>query len=142
MDLQAYLGKWFEIGRNNAPWENDCEHSTAEYWSIPWGLPGVVNGPAIGLLNRCFRGGVETRNIRGHAVPTEEAGVLNVRFDSGQTGVYRILYTDNVNYSIVGDPATGYISVLSRKAIPTSAEVGLISELLIRMGFTQITWTF
>lgn len=131
LDLNAYSGKWYEVGKNNAYFETQCQRSTADYVAGPRGLD---------VLNTCYLPNGKKTTIRGFATPTNNPSVFDLRFDTGQTGKYQILFTDYTNFSIVGDVATQYVSVLSRKKNISDAEKSLLEEILRLLGFSKVEW--
>lgn len=144
-DLKSYLGVWYEIARNNAWFEVGCETSAAVYT--------LENNQMI-INNYCYERNVCSTNnapfilhlgsrrmIRGYAVPTHNPLVFDITFETGQTGKYNILFTDYVNYAIIGDSTTGYVSVLSRKYEATDREKSLLVKILRDYGFNQVEWT-
>jgi len=132
LDLEAYSGLWYEVGRKNAWFEVGCAGATAYYTVIPQGLS---------VLNTCLGpNGQALRQIKGIATPTAKPLVFNIKFETGQTGIYRILYTDYQYFSIVGDVKTQYLSILSRKRMITDSEQILLTKIVKDLGFTGVEW--
>jgi len=131
VDLLAYSGKWYEVAKKNAYFEVQCQRATAEYTAVKNGLE---------VLNTCYLKDGKTTSIEGFASPTNVANIFNLRFNTGQTGKYQILFTDYQNFSIVGDISTDYVSVLSRKPTVSEAEKSLLNEILLLLGFTNVKW--
>ena len=63
VDLQRYLGLWYELGRYDVGFERDCEGVTAEYTLRDDGV--------IQVLNTCRMGAPDgpKRSARGKAKP-------------------------------------------------------------------------
>jgi apolipoprotein D and lipocalin family protein len=131
IDLEKYAGKYYEIYKQNAFYAFGCEASTAEYKVIPEGLS---------VLNICYSengtGQMYTmkqpelralRDIRGIATPTDVNGEYDLLFETGQSGLYKIFYTDYV-YSMVGDLRTNYMTIISKIPYPSQKK---INELLL-----------
>ena len=130
-DPSRYVGLWYEIGRQNAPFEAFCASSTADY---------TLQNGTLYLLNTCFdvnKNIIQT--IQGIAVPTGN-GSFQITFETGQTGVYNVLYTDYNNYAFVGNVSTGYLSILSRRPISYLSESDIM--ILLReassFGFNNV----
>lgn len=144
-DLKSYLGVWYEIGRNNAWFEIGCETAAAVYT--------LENNQMI-INNYCYERNVCSTNgapfimhlgsrrmIKGVAAPTYNPLVFDITFETGQNGKYNILFTDYVNYAIVGDSTTGYLSILSRQYGATDREKSLLTKIVRDYGFNQVEWT-
>jgi len=148
-DLQKYSGVWFQVARNNAFYEVGCDNSVAVY---------TAEKGYLGVTNYCYKNGARAGiagapvipgfpnlaavfKITGKAYPTPDPLVFDLRFDTGDKGEYKILFTDYENISIVGDVNTQYFSVLSRRSTITSSEKRLVEEILRLRGFRNIEWT-
>lgn len=117
MNLEKYLGRWYEIAKTNNPWESDCSFATADYSS-------TLNG--IRIKNICYdENNKAKRTVTGiaHVVnnsPRSDLSpliALKVKFTNIPTeGDYLVLYTDYDKYSIVGDYERKFLWVLSRKS--------------------------
>ena len=137
-NAERYQGHWCEVGRQNAPFEAFCAKSSADYTLITTGC----DVPYLKVVNHCFDcKGAEITNISGKvtAVPCSQ-GVFNLVFDSGETGIYRVLYTDYDHFSFVGNLTTGYLSILSRCATVSPAEVALLRQLAGIYGFKSVNF--
>ena len=138
-DPEKYQGKYYQVYKQNAWFETDCEASTANY---------TYKDGILYVLNTCYnRHGTghiytpqepylrEARNIRGTATPVEgENGVLHLRFLPGQEGIYRVFFTD-YNYALVGDLKTNYLSILSRHPYPSDKTINTLKEIARKYGF-------
>lgn len=111
VDLERYLGKWYEIGRYENRFEKECEGVTAEYTLREDGL--------IRVLNTCHRGDqVETAD--GKAKPVEHSNNAKLKvsfFGPFYFGNYWVLdHAADYSWSIVGEPSGKYLWLLSRTA--------------------------
>jgi len=144
-DLEAYLGTWYQIARNNAWYEIGCKTSAAVY---------SMQADQLVIKNYCYEEGIRTTNgapeipflgsqrmISGFATPTRNPLVFDITFETGQQGKYNILFTDYFYYAIIGDPKTKYVSVLSREYTITEKEKSLLTKILRDYGFTNFEWT-
>ena len=118
VELQRYLGRWYEIARYEQRFENGCEGVTADY-----ALSG--NG-GIAVVNRCRKPGGKVSEARGRAkvVDPESSAKLKVSFFGPFYGDYWVLdHADDYSWSIVGEPSGRYLWILHRQATPPEAEV-------------------
>ncbi|HET8613870.1 MAG TPA: lipocalin family protein [Sphingomonas sp.] len=142
VDLDRYLGRWYEIARYPNRFEKGCEAVTAEYAMLPNGHVRVVN--------RCHKGqpGGPCRESKGEAkiVPASRGAKLRVSFFGPfYVGDYWVLdHGDDYGWSIVGEPAGRYLWLLARDAQPGDGErerlIGRAAELgydISRLHFTR-----
>ena len=110
VDLDRYLGKWYEIAKLPTPFEFPAARNvTATYTKIPeWGVIQVENQESV--LGKRFR-------IQGYAVPVNASNNrLKVYFPSVHTvGDYWIWnIAPNYSYAMVGSPDRQTLWILSR----------------------------
>ena len=115
VDLQRYLGTWYEIARLPM-WAEDrpglaCEEVTATYTPREDGR--------IGVLNRCLNAldGDAPRQARGsaYAVPGSGNAKLRVSFFWPFHGDYWVLGLDpEYRWAVVGEPGRRWLWILSR----------------------------
>ena len=104
VDLQRYLGRWYEIARYEQSFEKGCEGVTADY--------ELVRGGSIAVVNRCRKPGGKISEARGRAklVDRESNAKLKVSFFGPFYGDYWILdHADDYRWSIVGEPSGRYL---------------------------------
>ncbi|GAD58539.1 lipocalin family protein [Brevundimonas sp. BAL450] len=117
VDLNAYLGRWYEIGRYEAGFQRGCEASTATYTLRDDGL--------IGVVNTCLQGGLdgEFRSVEGKARVVEGSGGAKLEvsfFGPFYFGNYWILdHAEDYSWSIVGEGSGRYLWLLSRTPQPS-----------------------
>ena len=117
VDLNAYLGRWYEIGRYEAGFQRGCEAVTADYSLREDGL--------ISVVNTCRQGGLdgEIRSVEGKAkvVDGSENAKLKVSFFGPfYFGDYWILdHAEDYSWSIVGEGSGRYLWLLSRTPRPS-----------------------
>jgi apolipoprotein D and lipocalin family protein len=124
VDLDRYLGKWYEFARYENRFERGCEAVTAEYGKRPDGL--------ISVLNACQqdRLGGEQRSSKGRAKVTPESNnaKLRVSFFGPFWGDYWVLdHADDYSWSIVGEPSGKYLWILTREPKPA----GQLAQMLL-----------
>ena len=120
VDLDRYLGRWYEIARFENRFERNCEGVTADYSRRDDGL--------IEVLNTCRKGAPDGKAsiARGRARIADEVtnAKLEVSFFGPFWGDYWILdLTSDYSRSIVGEPSGRYLWILSRT--PTISENSL-----------------
>lgn len=118
VDLNKYLGKWFEIARIDAWFEKGCVNATAEY---------SLDNDTIHILNSCRLntpdGKLKQAHGRAIVVPNSNNAKLEVSFlpeylswfDAFFSGDYWILKLDkNYQVVLVGEPSKKYLWILAR----------------------------
>ena len=121
VELQKYLGKWYEIARLPAKFQEGCSQTTATY--------SLSKDGNITVLNECIRNG-KVRKAKGKAkvVDKTTGAKLKVTFFWPFYGDYWIIKLGNdYDYAVVGTPNRKYLWLLSRK--PTMDE-NLFSEIV------------
>lgn len=130
VDLQRYLGRWYEIARYDQRFERGCEAAIADYSLRPDGK--------IDVLNQCLKQTGERNVARGVAKIVDDAtnAKLKVRFFGPFHGDYWILdRADDYSWAIVGEPSGRYLWILSRSPHPDDADVGQLAERASSMGY-------
>lgn len=112
VDLDRYVGKWYEVARYDMRFEKGCEGVTAEYSKRPDGL--------IRVLNTCHEGAVDgpvkTSEGKAKVVDTTTNAKLKVSFFGPFWGDYWVLdHADDYSWSIVGEGSGKYLWILTRK---------------------------
>ena len=135
--IDAYLGKWYEYGRYEAPFQEGCEGVTALYSRRDDGKIKVVNS--------CFKGSLdgEFDQSTGKAKIVEDsAGAkLKVSFFGPFYGDYWVLDrgpqgADGLyDWSIVGEPSGSYLWMLTREAQPDAATRSLLERRVKELGY-------
>lgn len=111
VDLQKYLGVWYEIARFPHSFEKDCVAVTATYTMRPDGQ--------IHVLNQCRKhsldGQPEKAEGRAWIADGKDASKLKVSFFLWFAGDYWIIELDpDYQYAVVGAPNRDYLWILSR----------------------------
>ena len=108
VQLESYLGKWYEIARLPARFEDGCSQVTATYT--------LSKGGSVTVLNECIKNG-KMKVARGKAkvVDKETGAKLKVTFFWPFYADYWIIKLGNdYEYSVVGVPNRKYLWILSR----------------------------
>jgi apolipoprotein D and lipocalin family protein len=133
VDLDRYVGRWYEFARYENRFERDCEAVTADYAKRPDGLVSVVNA--------CHEGGLDGpfKSVEGKAkiVPGSNATKLKVSFFGPfYVGDYWVLdRADDYTWSIVGEPSGRYLWILTREARPSAAERSALIGRVRALGY-------
>jgi apolipoprotein D and lipocalin family protein len=135
--LEAYLGKWYEYARYEAPFQKGCEAVTADYSRRDDGLIRVVNS--------CRQGGVDgkLKQAAGKAriVDGGEGAKLKVSFFGPFYGDYWVLdrgepgLDGRYPWSIVGEPSGRFLWLLTREPRPDPANAALIEARAAELGY-------
>lgn len=133
VDLQRYLGRWYEIARYDARFERNCEAATAEYTLRPDGLFRVLNTCREGTPSGRFRSVVGKAKV----VPGSGNAKLKVSFFGPFfLGNYWVLdHSDSYEWSIVGEPSGRYLWILHRDAVPPDETVQTLFERVRQLGY-------
>ena len=110
LQIERYLGKWFEIARFNHRFERGLSHVTAEYQRLDNGLIRVINSGYQKERDK-------NRQIIGKAKTTANPGLLRVSFFWNFDADYRILAIGpDYEWALVGaGRSTRYLWLLSRQ---------------------------
>lgn len=127
VDLQSYLGLWYEIARFPNEFEEDCQAVTAEYALRGDGLIGVTNTCRKDALD----GEIETANGRAKIVEGSGGAKLKVSFFGPFFSDYWVLdRAEDYSWSLVGEPEGRYLWILSRTP---QIDDALLQDLLGRL---------
>lgn len=130
VDLQKYLGRWYEIARYEQGFQKGCEGVTADY--------SLRADRSIDVLNRCRKPDGKSSEARGRAkvVDGDTNAKLKVSFFGPFYGDYWVLdHADDYSWSIVGEPSGRYLWILDREATPADAEVGKLIDRARELGY-------
>jgi apolipoprotein D and lipocalin family protein len=108
VELEKYLGKWYEIAHLPAKFQEDCNETTATYT--------LSKDGSISVLNQCTKNG-KMKQAKGKAkvVDKKSNAKLKVTFFWPFYGDYWIIKLgNNYDYSVVDTPNRKYLWILSR----------------------------
>lgn len=137
VDLERYLGRWYEIARYEQRFERGCKSATADYSMRPDGN--------IRVLNRCQKGDGEFEEALGIAkiVDAETNAKLKVSFFRPFYGDYWVIDRgDDYSWSIVGESSGRYLWILSRKPHPGDREVRQLVNRASELGYNTSMLVF
>ena len=111
VDLERYLGRWYEIASYPMFFQKGCTATTADYSLREDGL--------IQVINSCRKGSLDgkRKKAKGKAkvVDTETNAKLKVSFFGPFWGPYWIIDLDpDYQWEVVGEPKRKYLWILSR----------------------------
>ncbi|MDO5442726.1 MAG: lipocalin family protein [Bacteroidia bacterium] len=108
LDLERYLGTWYEIARFDHSFERGISHAKAHYSLNQDGTISVTN---TGIKNG------KARTAKGKAKLTDTTGRLRVSFFGPFYSDYRIMMlSKDYQYVLVGSSSPKYLWILSRTA--------------------------
>ena len=111
VDLDRYLGRWYEIASYPAWFQKNCTAVTADYSLREDGLIKVVNSCRKGSLD----GKLKQAKGRAKVVDGSSNAKLKVSFFGPFWGPYWIIGLDpDYEWAVVGVPSRKYLWVLSR----------------------------
>ena len=127
VELQSYLGLWYEIARFPNSFEEDCHAVTAEYGLRPDGMIAVTNTCREDSID----GEVEVANGRAKIVEGSGGAKLRVSFFGPFFSDYWVLdRAEDYGWSLVGEPEGRYLWILSRTP---QIDDALLQDLLQRL---------
>ncbi|MBW0144970.1 lipocalin family protein [Sphingomicrobium clamense] len=109
VDLERYVGTWYELARYEQGFQKGCEGVTATYT--------LRDDGKIGVVNRCREpdGDIDTATGKAKVVDAATNAKLKVSFFGPFYGDYWVLDRgDDYDWAIVGDPSGRYLWILSR----------------------------
>jgi apolipoprotein D and lipocalin family protein len=113
VEIDRYLGKWYEIALLPNSFQEGCHCTTAEY--------SLIDSTTIRVVNSCREdsadGELSQADGKAFVVEGSNNAKLEVQFFWPFKGDYWIIALDNenYNYAMVGNPSREYLWILSRK---------------------------
>jgi apolipoprotein D and lipocalin family protein len=140
VDLQRYLGTWYELARYEAGFQKGCEAVTAEY--------SLTAPDRIKVVNRCRQDSVDgkARDAVGKAkiVEGSKNAKLRVSFFGPFYGDYWVLdRADDYGWAIVGEPSGRYLWLLHRQPNPGKPATDMLVKRITELGYNTslLRWT-
>ncbi|MFW5886869.1 MAG: lipocalin family protein [Bacteroidota bacterium] len=131
VDLEKYMGKWYEIAAFPQPYEKNCACVTAEYNLTAKGYVKVVN--------KCRKkDSKKWKSIKGKAFVQEgsENSKLKVQFFWPFRGDYYIIdLAKDYSYAVVGSPDRESLWVLGRKPEMEDSTLKKLKKVATGKGF-------
>ncbi len=111
LDIQRYMGRWYEIARFDHPFERGLEGCTADYELQDDGMVKVTNSGYKGSLEGKFKQSVGKARRPDDKVP----GQLEVSFFMNFYAQYNVMeLSPDYSYVLVGSKTDKYLWILSR----------------------------
>lgn len=136
VDLNRYLGKWYEIARYEHSFEKGCSNVSATY--------SIRDDGKIKVLNSCLKDG-KIKEAIGKAYPVDETNSkLKVSFFGPFYGDYWIIMLDDdYSYAVIGEASRDYFWILSRTNKLDKATIDMILKRVVSLGYDtqKIIWT-
>ena len=138
VELNNYLGSWYEIARYEHFFERDCKNVTANY--------SMMDEKTIKVINKCTKIQTnEKKEATGRAYAIDESNSkLKVSFFRPFYGDYWVLMLDeNYSYAVVGTPSREYLWILAREKTISEELRNEILQKLPTLGFdtSKFIWT-
>lgn len=130
VELQRYLGRWYELARYEQGFQKDCDGVTADY--------ALRSDGKISVINRCRKPDGSLKQARGVAKLADSAtnAKLKVSFFGPFYGDYWVLdHADDYSWSIVGEPSGRYLWLLSREATPGQDQLDALIARARALGY-------
>lgn len=134
VDLNRYLGNWYEIARFDHSFERGIEYAMAHYT--------MRDDGKIDVLNTGIKDG-RAEDAKGIAKTTNQPGLLRVSFFGPFFSDYRIMMLDeNYQYVLVGGSTNRFLWILSRTPQLDEATLSLILAEAEHRGYdtTRLLW--
>lgn len=126
VNLNKYIGKWYEIASFPAWFQRGCSEITAEY---------TIKDNYIEVKNSCNKNGKRKTQV-GKAFLTDKPDLLKVQFFAPFKGDYKIEYVDdNYEYAIVGNDKKNYLWILARKPKITTKQYKELLKIAYLKGY-------
>ena len=131
VNIQRYLGTWYEIASLPAPFQRNCYCTTAQYH--------LVQGK-FSITNSCRKGSVSGELDVAHAsakvIPNTGNSQLKVTFFWPFSGPYWILYVSpNYQTAVVGTPDRKYLWLLARQKTISEKAFNQLKNIAIERGY-------
>lgn len=138
VELNKYLGTWYEIARYEHYFEKDCKNVTANY--------SMFDEQIIKVVNKCTNINTNEKKeatARAYAVDDTNSK-LKVSFFRPFYGDYWVLVLDkNYEYVVVGTPSREYLWILARTSKIDEKLKNELLEKIKTLGFDtqKLIWT-
>lgn len=136
VQLERYMGTWFEIARLPNRFQADCVGDTQARYSL--------EGEQLRVVNRCRVGSGEVKEASGIAKVVADSGnaKLRVSFFRPFYGDYWVLALgDDYRWVLVGEPSREYAWVLAREPKMDEATLEKILTKAAALGFERAAFS-
>jgi Bacterial lipocalin len=139
LDLNRYLGTWYEIARFDHSFERGLVGCKAEYSLMDNGLIKVINSGHKGSLSGKYKVAKGKARLRESAGP----GKLQVTFFLNFWSDYDILeLADDYRYVLIGSSSDKYLWILSRTPNMTQEDLDFVLARAKQRGYdtSKLIW--
>lgn len=121
VDVNRYLGKWYEIARFDHRFERGLSHCMTLY--------SMEKDGKIRVVNQGMKDGI-WKTSKGNAKMTDVPGVLRVSFFGPFYSDYRIMMlAPDYSYALVGGSSEKYLWILARSStLPPNTQEAILRE--------------
>lgn len=134
LELDKYLGQWYEIARFDHRFERGLTNTMAQYTLLETGKVQVINsGRKDGVLKTSV----------GKAKITTNPGLLRVSFFGPFYSDYRVfMISSDYQYALVGSSSSKYLWILARAPFLPQETTYTILEEMSRRGYdaSRLIW--
>jgi len=129
VDMEKYLGKWYEVAAFPQFFEKGCTCTIAQY--------SLKNNGNIAVKNTCIKNGKQTTATGKAIVKDKQSNAkLSVSFFWPFSGKYWIIaLAPDYSYAMVGHPNRKYLWILNRKAKMDDVTYNQLIKLATDKGF-------
>ena len=134
VDLNRYLGSWYEIARFDHAFEREMDYAMAKY--------SLRDDGKIDVLNTGIKDG-RAKDAKGIAKLTNTPGLFRVSFFGPFFGDYRIMMLGpDYQYALIGGSNENFLWILSRTPELDEATQALILAEADRRGYktNRLIW--
>ncbi|MCQ2342326.1 MAG: lipocalin family protein [Paludibacteraceae bacterium] len=134
LDVQQYLGAWYEIARIDHSFERNMTNTMAYY--------SLNSDGSVRVVNSGWKG-QRYKMSEGHAKLTDTPALLRVSFFGPFYSDYRVLWIqDDYNLSLVGGGSDDYLWILSRTPSITDGQKEMLLGEIQRRGYdaSRLLW--
>ncbi len=132
VDIERYMGTWYEIAKFPQRFEDGLVGITATYSLLPNGKVRVLNSGYVGDFN----GKLKTAKGKAWVVDKRTNAKLKVSFFWPFAGDYWVIEVGkDYEYAVVSEPSKRYLWILSRTPKMDKVVYGDILERLNKNGF-------
>lgn len=137
VDVNRYLGTWYEIARYEHSFEKGCSNVSATY--------SLRGSDEIDVLNRCQKEDGSLSEAKGIAYATDASNAkLKVSFFRPFYGNYWVIMLDeDYSYAVIAEPSREYFWILSRTKKLDDKVLKEILQKLPEYGYSadKLIWT-
>lgn len=132
LDLEKYVGHWFEIARFDHSFERGLVGCTADYSINEDGTIKVVNSGYKKTLSGPFK----QSEGKARRPDASKPGMLEVSFFLNFYSQYNVLeLADDYRYAMIGSKSDKYLWILSRTPVMQQSDIDFLLRSATRRGY-------